>query len=139
MAPTRSGESAEMPPNPHVSGADESGKSPQAIISRRQSSTHMPIHQSPFPKEGLMAIGTSVFLLAVGAILRFAVAFRTNAVAIPIVGDILMVVGALGLFVGLFFFGPWSTRSRRESSTVRSADGSTVVREEAAVTDGPSW
>jgi Domain of unknown function (DUF6458) len=87
-----------------------------------------------------MAIGTSVFLLALGAILRFAVSVRTSAVAIPIVGDILMIVGALGLIFGLFFFGPWSVRSRRESSTVRSADGSTVISEETAVAnDRPAW
>jgi hypothetical protein len=87
-----------------------------------------------------MAIGTSVFLLALGAILRFAVSVRTSAVAIPVVGDILMIVGAVGLVFGLLFIGPWSMRSRRESSTVRSADGSTVVSEETAVMhDRPSW
>jgi len=87
-----------------------------------------------------MAFGTSVLLLALEQACALAVAFRTSGVRDPDRRDILMIVGAVGLVVGLFFFGPWSTRSRRESSTFRSADGLTVVREEAAVVnDRPFW
>lgn len=49
-----------------------------------------------------MAIGTSLFLLAVGAILKFAVTFTFAGVDIEVVGVILMVVGGLGLLVALF-------------------------------------
>jgi hypothetical protein len=49
-----------------------------------------------------MTIGTSLFLIAVGAILRYAVEDQWNAVDVPTVGLILMVVGAFGLILGLY-------------------------------------
>jgi fluoride ion exporter CrcB/FEX len=49
-----------------------------------------------------MTIGTSLFLMAAGAILRYAVEDRVKAVDIPTVGLILMVVGAFGLVLGLY-------------------------------------
>jgi uncharacterized membrane protein YfcA len=52
-----------------------------------------------------MAVGTSIFLIAVGAILRFAVNDSIQDVDLSTVGLILMIVGAIGLVVGL-----WVTR-----------------------------
>ncbi len=49
-----------------------------------------------------MTIGTSLFLIAVGAILRYAVEDRVKAVDIPTVGLILIVVGVFGLILGLY-------------------------------------
>jgi Domain of unknown function (DUF6458) len=49
-----------------------------------------------------MTIGTSLFLIAAGAILRYAVEDKVKAVDIPTVGLILMVVGAFGLILGLY-------------------------------------
>ncbi len=49
-----------------------------------------------------MTIGTSLFLIAVGAILRYAVADKWKAVDIPTVGLILMIVGAVGFVIGLY-------------------------------------
>jgi hypothetical protein len=49
-----------------------------------------------------MTFGTSLFLLAVGAILRFAVSDSIEGVDLSIVGLILMIVGALGLLLALF-------------------------------------
>jgi Domain of unknown function (DUF6458) len=49
-----------------------------------------------------MTIGSSLFLIAVGAILRYAVEDKWKAVDIPTVGVILMVVGAFGLILGLY-------------------------------------
>jgi hypothetical protein len=49
-----------------------------------------------------MTIGTSLFLIAVGAILRYAVKDEWNAVDVPTVGLILMIVGAVGLVLGLY-------------------------------------
>ncbi len=48
-----------------------------------------------------MYIGTSIVLIAVGAILRFAVADMFTSVDLPMIGLILMVVGAIGLVVSL--------------------------------------
>jgi Domain of unknown function (DUF6458) len=49
-----------------------------------------------------MTIGTSIFLIAVGAILKYAVTATVAGVDIQTVGVILMVAGAIGLVVGLF-------------------------------------
>ena len=48
-----------------------------------------------------MTIGTSLFLIAVGAILH-AVKDEWAAVDVPTVGLILMIVGAFGLVLGLY-------------------------------------
>jgi hypothetical protein len=48
-----------------------------------------------------MGIGTSIFLLAAGAILRYAVDFQVTGVEIHTVGLILMIVGILGLVISL--------------------------------------
>ena len=53
-----------------------------------------------------MGIGVSIFLIAVGAILTFAVDATVSGVSIQTVGVILMIAGALGLIVTLMIFGP---------------------------------
>ena len=53
-----------------------------------------------------MGIGISIFLLAVGAILTFAVDVATDGVNLDTVGVVLMVVGAIGLLMSLLF---WSS------------------------------
>jgi hypothetical protein len=49
-----------------------------------------------------MGIGTSIFLIAAGAILRFAVTASVQGVKIATVGLILMIVGIVGLLISLF-------------------------------------
>ena len=49
-----------------------------------------------------MAIGTSLFLIAVGAILRYAVDATVAGVDIQTAGLILMIIGIVGLVIGLF-------------------------------------
>jgi hypothetical protein len=53
-----------------------------------------------------MTIGGSLFLLAVGAILRFAVTAEVAGIDLQTVGTILMVVGAIGFVIGLVFLVP---------------------------------
>lgn len=48
-----------------------------------------------------MTIGSSLFLIAVGAILKFAVTAHVAGVDLQVVGVILMIVGAVGLVIGL--------------------------------------
>jgi hypothetical protein len=52
-----------------------------------------------------MGIGTSIFLLAVGAILAFAVTDAISGVDLTVVGYILMAAGALGLLLSTLIFG----------------------------------
>ncbi|MCU1454641.1 MAG: hypothetical protein JWN46_2787 [Acidimicrobiales bacterium] len=52
-----------------------------------------------------MTIGASVFLIAVGAILRFAVTDTVRGIDLAVVGVILMVAGAIGLLASLMIYG----------------------------------
>lgn len=52
-----------------------------------------------------MGIGVSVFLLALGAILAFAVDYDVSGLEISTVGIILMVAGAIGLLLTMLVFG----------------------------------
>jgi hypothetical protein len=61
-----------------------------------------------------MGIGTSIFLIAVGAILDFAVNWRVQGVDLKTVGVILMVVGAIGLLLSLIFWNSWGGFGGRE-------------------------
>lgn len=49
-----------------------------------------------------MSIGASIFLIAAGAILRYAVTVSVSGIDITVVGLILMIAGALGLVASLF-------------------------------------
>ncbi len=49
-----------------------------------------------------MSIGFSLFAIAVGAILKFAVTTQVAGISLSTVGVILMVVGAIGLIVSLW-------------------------------------
>ncbi|MGH9059168.1 MAG: hypothetical protein ACRDZY_06590 [Acidimicrobiales bacterium] len=78
-----------------------------------------------------MGAGTSIVLIAIGAILRFAVKVHNSSFNIQTIGLILLIVGIVGLILSLFFwrswggFGEYGGRSRR---VVRGRDG-TVVEE----------
>jgi hypothetical protein len=54
-----------------------------------------------------MGVGTSIVLIAVGAILRFAVSVTTTGFNVHSIGIILMVVGVLGLLLSIVFWSSW--------------------------------
>lgn len=56
-----------------------------------------------------MRIGASLFLIAIGAILKFAVTTHVDGINLQVVGVILMVIGIVGL---LFDLALWGTRRR---------------------------
>jgi Domain of unknown function (DUF6458) len=64
-----------------------------------------------------MGIGTSIFLIAVGAILRFAVHTSVSGVSVHTIGVILIVVGAVGLLISLLWVSVWA--DRRNGTVVR--------------------
>ena len=64
-----------------------------------------------------MATGTSLVLIAVGAILAMAVDYQTAGIDINAIGVILMVVGVIGLVFSLLFlasFAPFGGERRTE-------------------------
>ena len=79
-----------------------------------------------------MGVGGSIFLIAVGAVLDFAVDVQGNTHGFNInrIGLILMIVGIIGLLVSMMFWSSWGGfggyhRSRRE--TYVGPDGRRVV------------
>jgi hypothetical protein len=65
-----------------------------------------------------MGIGVSVFLLAVGAILAFALNVTSDGINLETVGVILMVVGAIGLLASLTLASSFAGRRRLGDTTV---------------------
>jgi hypothetical protein len=55
-----------------------------------------------------MGLGVGIFLIAVGAILTFAVNATTSGVNIDTVGWILMAVGFAGVLLSLIFWSTWA-------------------------------
>jgi uncharacterized RDD family membrane protein YckC len=59
-----------------------------------------------------MTIGTSIVLIAVGAILNYAVTAEVSWIDIQTCGVILMIVGILGLILSLLYTVVWSQQQR---------------------------
>jgi membrane-bound ClpP family serine protease len=70
-----------------------------------------------------MTIAAAIFLIAVGAILKFATNFHVQGVSVDTVGVILMIAGAVGLLLSFFQEAIWSDRARRrEVAAVEQRD-----------------
>ena len=61
-----------------------------------------------------MTIGTSIVLIAAGAILKYAVTVDFDTVDLQVVGTILMIVGLLGLAISLLYTFVLADRRRAE-------------------------
>ena len=59
-----------------------------------------------------MGIGTSLLLFAVGAILKYAVTADVSGINLDTVGVILMIVGAIGFVLSLFWMTLYADRRR---------------------------
>lgn len=64
-----------------------------------------------------MTIGGGIFLIAVGAILRYATNLTVQGIDIDTVGLILMIAGAAGLILGIFQEVVWADRRREKRAT----------------------
>lgn len=71
-----------------------------------------------------MGIGASIFLIAVGAILVFALDLNVSGLDLDVVGWILMAVGLLGLITTTWIWG-----SRRRTVVTREPGGYRRVEE----------
>ena len=72
-----------------------------------------------------MGIGTSIFLIALGAVLKFAVTASVSGISLATVGTILIVLGVIGLLISMVFL----MQARRD----------TVVTRERVVDPGPPY
>jgi Domain of unknown function (DUF6458) len=73
-----------------------------------------------------MGIGTGMFLIAVGAIMRYAITIHTQGFNLHTIGVILMIVGAVTTVLSMFFWQSWG--GFRRGATER-----TVVREREVI------
>lgn len=92
-----------------------------------------------------MAIGSGIFLIAVGAILAFALNDSVDAIDLGLVGWILMAAGALGIIISLAMSGrkrTTVTESHSEAAPAAPAAGQerhvTERREETGGTTPPA-
>jgi hypothetical protein len=79
-----------------------------------------------------MGLGAAIFLIAVGAILAFAINVNTGGVIdLHVIGWILMLVGAIGILVSFVFWSSWGgpsyLRRRRVTSYGEEAPPSTTT------------
>ncbi|HUH14762.1 MAG TPA: DUF6458 family protein [Gaiellaceae bacterium] len=90
-----------------------------------------------------MGISVSILLIAVGAILTWAVTAQAEGIDVNTVGVILLIVGLLGLVLSLIFWSSWGGFQRRGAYVERSvaappaAPRRTTVVEEEDVAPGP--
>jgi hypothetical protein len=63
-----------------------------------------------------MTVAAAIFLIAVGAILRYATNLHVQGVSIDTVGLILMIAGVLGLILSFFQEMIWTDRTRRREA-----------------------
>lgn len=76
-----------------------------------------------------MATSLSLFFLAVGAILTFAVETNVTGLDLDTVGVILMVIGLLGMLFALVLWDSWTPRRRDDEVVLSHRD--VVIDEEA--------
>jgi hypothetical protein len=69
-----------------------------------------------------MRLGASLFLIAVGAILKFAVTKQVSGINVNTVGVVLMVVGIIGIVLSLLFM-----TVRRRTDVVHHGTGTTYI------------
>jgi hypothetical protein len=69
-----------------------------------------------------VGIGTSIFLIAVGAILYFAVNADISGLEISTVGLILMIIGILGLIISFFLMNQANRRAAPGEPVARERD-----------------
>jgi Domain of unknown function (DUF6458) len=65
-----------------------------------------------------VTIAGAIFLIAVGAILRYATNLHVEGVSIDTVGLILMIAGVAGLVLTFFQEAIWSNRARRREAAL---------------------
>lgn len=66
-----------------------------------------------------MTIGSSIFLIAVGAILRFAVTATVSGFNIKTAGLVLIIVGLIGLVLAIWYTFTYSRRRDRGETVVQ--------------------
>jgi hypothetical protein len=76
-----------------------------------------------------MGISLSILLIAIGAILAWAVDAEVSGIDIQIAGVILVVVGAIGFVTSLVFWSSWGGFGGRDAASARGQNTTIVERD----------
>ena len=79
-----------------------------------------------------MGISLSIFLIAIGAVLAWAVSAEVSGIDVQVAGVILVVVGVIGPPASLVFWSSWGGFGGRESGGGGSSPQTTIVKEDRA-------
>ena len=74
-----------------------------------------------------MGISLSVLLIAVGAVLAWAVSAEVSGIDLQVAGVILVIVGVIGLIASLIFWSSWGGFGRRDGA----AASTTVIERDS--------
>jgi uncharacterized protein DUF6458 len=77
-----------------------------------------------------MGISLSLFFIAVGAILAWAVSAEASGIDINVVGVILMVVGAIGLVFSVIFWSSWGGFGAAQGQGGGGGQNTTVIKDD---------
>jgi beta-lactamase regulating signal transducer with metallopeptidase domain len=66
-----------------------------------------------------MTIGSSILLIAVGAILRYAITAHVSGINIQTAGTIMLILGIVGLILAVIYTFYWSRAQRPNEVRVR--------------------
>lgn len=75
-----------------------------------------------------MGISLSLFLIAIGAVLAWAVNAEVSGIDLQVAGIILVIIGAIGFLASLVFWSSWGGFGNRDGGS--AAAHTTVVRED---------
>jgi Domain of unknown function (DUF6458) len=77
-----------------------------------------------------MGISLSIFLIAVGAILAWAVSAEASGIDVQVAGVILLVVGVIGFIASLVFWSSWGGFGNRDAAA--GGQNTTIVERDQA-------
>ncbi|HLF67917.1 MAG TPA: DUF6458 family protein [Gaiellaceae bacterium] len=77
-----------------------------------------------------MGISLSIFLIALGAILAWAVEAEVSGIDIQVAGVILVIVGIIGFVASLIFWSSWGGFGGREAGGAGGSPQTTVVKDD---------
>jgi uncharacterized protein DUF6458 len=80
-----------------------------------------------------MGISLSILLIAVGAILAWAVNAEVSGIDVQVAGVILVVVGVIGLIASLIFWSSWGGFGNRDAAGGGGGQNTTIVERDRSV------
>jgi hypothetical protein len=79
----------------------------------------------------MMGISLSIFLIAIGAILAWAVNAEVSGIDVQVAGVILVIVGVVGLLASLVFWSSWGGFGNRDAAASGGQNTTIVDRDRA--------